>query len=310
MDFTQMLTAAEADAPIVIDGGLGTALEERGVDLDHALWSADLLRRRPEAIAEVHAAFAAAGARILTTASYQATPVGFARAAVPVAEGRDLIAAGVEVARTAAEAVAGSTGAARALVAGSVGPFGAALGGGEEYTGDYRLTAAEYADFHHGRIAALAAAGVDLLAIETQPRLDEIRILVQLAEEVGLPAWLSVTLGDAGGLPDGSGLADLAEEASASAAVAAVGVNCVPPSAVAPALRTLSAHTDLPLIAYPNSGERYAAESMQWLPKTAESGSDSWPVDEWTRLGARLIGGCCRTTPADISVLSRASSPG
>ena len=306
MTFTQMLTAT---GPIVIDGGLGTAAEDRGIDLDHDLWSAELIRRSPEALAEVHADFAAAGARILTTASYQASPLGFAGAAVSLEDGRRLIADSVSIARSAAEAVAAATGAPRALIAGSIGPYGAGLGDGAEYTGDYRLTAGEYAEFHRLRIDALAAAGADLLAIETQPRLDEIRTVIGLAEKIGLPAWLSVTLRTGTTLPDGSALADLAEAANASAAVQAVGVNCVPPSLVTPALEALSAHTDLPLIAYPNSGEFYDADAMTWRDDGAEAGVGSWPLPTWTRLGARIIGGCCRVSAADIGHLSRASCP-
>ncbi|HHX47265.1 MAG TPA: homocysteine S-methyltransferase, partial [Brevibacterium sp.] len=90
MTFTQMLTLAEAAAPIVIDGGLGSAAEDRGIDLDHALWSAELIRRDPDTLLEVHTAFVAAGARILTTASYQATPRGFADVGISHDEGHKI----------------------------------------------------------------------------------------------------------------------------------------------------------------------------------------------------------------------------
>lgn len=314
--FTQMLT--EEAAPIVLDGGFGTALESRGIDLSHELWSADLIRNDAQTITEVHAEFIAAGARIVSTASYQATPLGFAAAGISAEEGRGLITRSVEIARSAAEAAAGHE---SVLVAGSVGPYGAALGDGAEYTGNYRLTPEEYAAFHRPRIAALAEAGADLLAIETQPRLDEILALVDLADESGLPAWVSVTLQEgtdttlsaaltpadpasAVTLPDGSSLAELAEVVAASASVAAVGVNCMPPSLVTPALSELAAHTDLPLIVYPNSGETYDATAMRWRDDGAESGVVSWPVTEWIRLGARIIGGCCRVRPNDIAVLA------
>lgn len=305
MAFTQMLTAARTGSPLVIDGGLGTAVESRGVDLGHELWSAALLRDDPDTLAEVHAAFIAADARIITTASYQATPLGFARASIPAEEGRRLIARSVEIAAEAAK-----TAEHPVLVAGSVGPYGAALGDGSEYTGDYRLTADEFAAFHRPRIEALVSAGADLLAIETQPRLDEIRALTRLADEYGVPAWVSVTLTDPGDrssatprLSDGTPLAHLAEAASTSASIEAIGVNCVRPALVAPALNELAAYTDLPLIAYPNSGETYEPEAMSWQD-TDEAGTGSWPVGEWTAAGARLIGGCCRTMPADIAALS------
>src|SRR5699024_5502355 len=105
---------------------------------------------------------------------------------------------------------------------------------------------------HRLRVDALAAAGADLLAIETQPRLDEIRTVIGLAEKIGLPAWLSVTLRTGTTLPDGSALADLAEAANASAAVQAGGVNCAPPSRLSPMLEDLCAYTYRPLTACPN----------------------------------------------------------
>src|SRR5699024_5292140 len=120
MTFTQMLTAAEATGPILIDRGLGTAAEDRGIELDHDRWCGELGRRRPEALAEARADSAAAGARILTTASYQASPLGFAGAAISLEDGRRLIADSVNIPRSAAEAVAGPTGGPRALSAGSV----------------------------------------------------------------------------------------------------------------------------------------------------------------------------------------------
>ncbi len=316
--FTQMLASAEAAHPLVLDGGLGTALESSGIDLSHDLWSADLIRQDPETLAEVHAEFITAGAQIISTASYQATPIGFAAAGISAEEGRELITRSVEIARSAAAATAPPSGTSPepvegpALVAGSVGPYGAALGGGEEYTGDYRLTSEEYTAFHRARITALAEAGADLLAVETQPRLDEIRAILLLAEEVELPVWVSVTLREGTDttvtLPDGSSLAELAEAAAASAAAQAVGVNCVPPALVTPALTELAAHTSLPLIAYPNSGETYDATAMDWRNDSTESGIGSWPLETWTRLGARLIGGCCRVRPADVAALcSRAA---
>lgn len=331
MTFTQMLASAEADVPIILDGGLGTALESRGIDLSHELWSAELIRHDAQTLTDVHAEFIAAGARVVTTASYQATPLGFAAAGISAEEGRAIISRSVEIARSAAEAAATSSGTGPdlvagpdlagngpVLVAGSIGPYGAALGNGTEYTGTYRLTSEEYTAFHRPRITALAEAGADLLAIETQPRLDEIHAAVALADEFGLPAWVSATLQEgtdtaaltsadpasAVTLPDGSSLAELAEVAGASAAVQAVGVNCVPPSLVTPALTELAANTDLPLVAYPNSGETYDATVMEWRDDGMESGVGSWPVAEWIRLGARIIGGCCRVRPDDIAVLS------
>lgn len=311
--FIQMLQAAvRSGQPIIIDGGLGTALESRGIDLRHELWSAGLLRDAPDTLAEVHADFIRAGARIVTTASYQATPLGFERASIPAEEGRRLITASVEI---AAGAAAGVESAGTALVAGSVGPYGAALGDGAEYTGDYHLSDEAFAAFHRPRIEALVSAGADLLAIETQPSVAEIKVLAHLAQEYEIPAWLSVTLSDGQHLADGSNLADVAKAASTSAMIHAIGVNCVRPSLVTPALNALREHTDVPLIAYPNSGERYDATAMEWRAGPDFETSPG-TIAAWTKAGAAVIGGCCRTTPDDIAglatsakELSRTSSP-
>ena len=302
--FIQMLaSAAHTGEPIIIDGGLGTALESRGIDLRHELWSAALLRDDPDTLAQVHSEFIDAGARIVTTASYQATPLGFERAGITAEEGRGLIERSVEIAADAAQAAQTDV-----LVAGSVGPYGAALGDGAEYTGDYHLSDEEFATFHRPRIEALVSAGADLLAIETQPSLPEIRVLVGLAEEFEIPAWLSVTLSDGSHMADGTDLATLAETLAGSTMIAALGVNCVRPSLVSTALNTLAGVTNLPLLAYPNSGETYDPIAMRWQEGPHFDASQETVVS-WLNSGARVLGGCCRTTPADIAALSRASSP-
>src|SRR3954464_6478219 len=93
------LSEALATTPVVLDGGLSTELELRGHDVGSALWSARLLRDDPAAIVAAHAAFAAAGAQVATTASYQATVEGFGTAGVGSSEGRRLIASSVALAR-------------------------------------------------------------------------------------------------------------------------------------------------------------------------------------------------------------------
>jgi homocysteine S-methyltransferase len=123
-----VLADALAAGPVVLDGGLSTELESRGHDVSSALWSARLLRDDPAAVVAAHAAFAAAGAQVATTASYQATIEGLGAAGVDGAEARQLIASSVALARE---------GQGEGWVAGSVGPYGAMLADGSEYTGDY-----------------------------------------------------------------------------------------------------------------------------------------------------------------------------
>lgn len=280
--------------PVVLDGGLATTLEADGHDLSSALWSARVLVDDPDAVRVVHERFLDAGAQVLTTASYQVSTSGFAAAGLTPANARAAIERGVGLARTAIARWRQRTGArAERWVAGSVGPLGAALADGSEYTGGYARTPAQLRDFHGPRIDALVAAGADVLAIETQPRLDEARIALDLAATAGIGAWVSFTTRDGSALPDGTPLAEAAASVAGQGAIA-VGVNCCPPPAVKRALSALDAVPAT--VVYPNLGARWDADRRTWVERDEVA-----PLLDL--LEADVIGGCCGTSPHDIAVL-------
>ncbi|WP_100501196.1 homocysteine S-methyltransferase [Geodermatophilus chilensis] len=291
------LATALAAGPVVLDGGLATELETQGHDLSSALWSARLLLDAPEAVVAAHAAFAAAGAQVATTASYQASPEGLTRAGVDAAGARRLVGRSVELARR---------GAPDAWVAGSVGPYGAALADGSEYTGGYAdLLGVEWLRrWHRPRMQWLADAGADVLACETVPAAAEAEALLEEADMLGVPVWLSLTtvVDDDGVVRTRRG--EPAEEVFAMArdldAVVAVGVNCTEPAAVGPSLAA-AASAGKPLVAYPNSGEGWDAVARRWTGTTGLS-----PVEAltWVDAGARLVGGCCRVGPTEVAQLT------
>lgn len=296
------------------DGALATELEARGCNLDDPLWSAKVLLEQPGLIKAVHRDYFAAGARIATTASYQATPQGFARRGMDEREALELVALSVRLAGEARrEHLAAHPEVGPLLVAGSVGPYGAYLADGSEYRGDYVLTPAEFRDFHRPRIAALVDAGADFLACETLPSFAEAKALLALSQEFGVDSWFSFSLRDGGHISDGTPLKSVAELLDGEATVAAVGVNCVPLELVTPALAALGTATNKPLVAYPNSGERYDPGTKTWsqvaTPGSGNSGAHPAALAEaapaWRELGARVIGGCCRTTPGDIAAVGR-----
>lgn len=292
------------DRTIVLDGALATELERRGCDLADSLWSAKVLVEQPELIEAVHRDYFDVGARCAITASYQATPAAYAARGIDEPEALEHIARSVRLAAAALEsAQAVDPDGPRRFVAGSVGPYGAFLADGSEYRGDYELTRAEFLGFHRPRASALVAAGAELLAFETIPKLGEALALAELADELEVPAWYSFTLRDGGHLSDGTPLAEVARAFDGRAGIVAIGVNCVPMELVAPALEVLAAQTDLDLVAYPNSGEVYDARSKRWGPGDGTPATLAGWAPRWRELGARLIGGCCRTTPADIAGL-------
>jgi homocysteine S-methyltransferase len=299
------LAAEEAVRPgvTVLDGGLATELERQGHDLSDRLWSARLLLTDPVAIEAAHLAYFRAGARVATTASYQASVEGFEAAGLDRAAALRLIALSVDLARSARDRYrqeAGDDGPL--LIAGSVGPYGAMLADGSEYRGEYDPGSAALTAFHRPRIHALADAGADLLAFETIPTVREAEVLVGLLDEVGIPAWLSYSCRDARSTSAGEPIEEAVAVASHPRLVA-VGVNCTAPRHLPALLAAARTATHLSLIAYPNGGERWDATTRRWLADVGGA-YDPATVASWADLGATWLGGCCGTGPAEIAQLA------
>jgi homocysteine S-methyltransferase len=192
----------------------------------------------------------------------------------------------------------------RPLVAASIGPYGAFLADGSEYRGHYGLSESELKAFHRPRLEVLAEAGADLLAFETIPCLEEALVLAELLTEFpSLSAWMSFSCQDGSRNCEGQLVAECAAALQPFTQIAALGVNCTRPGYIASLLRLMGARTDKPLLAYPNSGEHYDAVAKIWLGSAEGYAAQS---HAWYEAGARLIGGCCRTTPEDIAQLRAA----
>lgn len=293
---------------LVIDGALATELEHRGYDLQDQLWSAKILLEQPEAIQQVHYDYFKAGADCAITASYQATIEGFAKRGLTEQQAIALIQKSVRLAVEArdqfwAEA-SNRVGRSRPFVAASVGPYGAFLADGSEYRGNYGLSKEELMEFHRPRMQALIEAGADLLACETIPCLIEAQALVQLLEEFhSIDAWISFSCRDEAHVSEGQRLEDCVRSVEASRFVVAVGINCTSPKFIPSLIREAKKATNKPVLVYPNSGEAYDATKHGWdgHPVYESFGEEA---KQWYQAGARMIGGCCRTTPEDIKEIA------
>ncbi len=292
------------DGTLILDGGLATELEARGCDLSDALWSARLLADDPDLIGDVHRAYLEAGADCIITASYQATVAGFVGYGLNETEAEALLRRSVTLAVAARDAFwaeqAPQASRPRPLVAASVGPYAAYKADGSEYTGDYDLNSAELVQFHQHRFGLLADSEADLLACETIPAFDEAVALAELlTAHPGRTAWFSFTCPDEHHISDGTPLAECAAYLAQFEQVAAIGVNCSAPRLMPDLIGVLREASDKPVVVYPNSGETYDVAQKQWLGESvpAEFGTFS---REWRKLGAAVIGGCCRTSPAHI----------
>jgi homocysteine S-methyltransferase len=288
-------TLAEAlrAGPVVLDGGLATELESQGHNLDSALWSARLLHDDPDAIVEAHLAYFAAGAQVATTASYQASIDGFKQAGISQAEAAQLIRRSV---RLAEQARASFDDGNERWIAGSIGPYGAALADGSEYRGDYDRTVEELRTWHRPRIELLAEAGVDILALETIPCLAEVEALLSEIDGNGQQCWLSITCA-AHRTRAGESAAEAFALASDVEEIVAVGVNCIDPTDAYALVRIASESSGKPVVVYPNSGERWDASTRAWIGPATFQTRD---VASWISGGARLVGGCCRVGPTEI----------
>jgi homocysteine S-methyltransferase len=282
----------------VLDGGLSTALEGAGADLSGALWTARLLGEEPGRICDAHRAFYLAGARVATTASYQSSLEGLEAAGYDAATARGLVTLSVTLARDVRDSLADDH--PGLLVAASVGPYGAYLADGSEYRGRYGVPASRLRDFHAPRLELLAAAGPDLLAVETIPDVDEATVLVDLLDDLGVPAWFGYTVRGAttaAGQPQADADAVLAGRAS----LVAAGVNCSDQSDVLGAVRASVAATGLPAVAYPNRGGTWDAAAKRW---SYGDRIDPGLVHGWLDAGVRYVGGCCGNGPAEIAELA------
>lgn len=297
----------ERHGAIVLDGALATELERRGFDLRDPLWSARVLLERPDAIRDVHRAYFEAGADVATTASYQATFQGFAKRGLSAERARELLLLSVRLAREArddSERAGARAGRPRALIAASVGSYGAYLADGSEFRGDYSLGVDELAEFHRERIAVLASSEADLLAFETIPCLAEARALARvLREHPNASAWIAFSCRDGLQTSRGEPIVECAAELDRCEQIAAIGVNCTAPGHLPSLLAELARATRKPRIVYPNSGERFDAAARSWREPSEPLDFGSAAVS-WHAAGARLIGGCCRTTPDDIRAVS------
>ena len=282
--------------PLLADGAMGTVLNSRGVLISRCFDELNLTD--PSLILAVHEEYLQAGAEILETNTFGANRFRLGKYGLggKVAE---INAAGVRIARQAVERLAARQ-AGEAWVSGTVGPLGVRL----EPLGKTGLDEARLAFIE--QIRALAAAGADMLAIETMPALNEVREALLAAHEAapGLPVLAMVTVDDESNCLDGSSAAHAAALITEWGADA-VGVNCsTGPASVLTAIEKMRSATTLPLAAMPNAGMPRAIGgrniyliSPEYMASFARRAIIS---------GAQIVGGCCGTTPHHIRVMRTA----
>jgi homocysteine S-methyltransferase len=279
-----LLEAIQAGV-LVLDGAMGTQLYERGVLYNSCF--EDLNVSRPQLVAKVHEDYLRAGAQVIETNTFGANALRLEKHGL-TARVRELNAAGVRVAREAA--------AGKAYVVGAIGPSGYFLGEGGGAHADRAKVRAVLLE----QARALLDEGVDALIVETMRQTPELRAAVEAAVEAAqgrVPVIASASLDEAGRMAEGTTaeeVARLVREWGASV----VGVNCAdgPMSVLAAAERMIP--VGLPVLAAPNAGlPRRVDERMVYVSTPEYFGVYA---QRMFRVGVRLMGGCCGTTPEHI----------
>lgn len=301
-DLTKILTTSQL---LITDGAAGTHLEAMGCDLNDELWTAKILKDRPQLIKQLHRDYFQAGADFGGSVSYQATIEGYMNKGLSRAESVDLIKASASLLLEARQEWWESEGKTQnrryPLAAASIGPYGAFLADGSEYRGDYQLSNQALRQFHQERIEILWEQGVDLIAAETIPRLDEALVIAEIVQQLGAKCWITFSAMNESQICNGQEISECIRALEPFDCVVAVGVNCTAPQYIGGLVERVNKVTDKPIVVYGNLGNSYDPDSKTWCEHD-KPGAMSYLdyAKHWKNLGAKIIGGCCGTTPKEI----------
>jgi S-methylmethionine-dependent homocysteine/selenocysteine methylase len=269
---------------------MGTELQRRGADTRLPLWSARALVDAPDLVSAIHREEVNAGADVLTANTFRTHRRTLAKGGL-AERSRVLTAFAVALARDAA-----AEGGREVFVAGSLSPLEDCYRPG--LVPDDEVLARE----HSEQADSLAAAGVDLILLETHNTVRELAAAARAAKATRLPFVASAVTDGAGRLLSGEPIED-AVRALEPLEPDALSINCVPAARLRSDLAVLAAAAPgVPLAAYGNLG--LPTDDLGWS-FTEELSPESYSEHArgWLAVGARLVGGCCGTTPSHTAAL-------
>jgi homocysteine S-methyltransferase len=270
----------------VFDGAMGTMLYARGVFLN--VCYDELSLKQPALVRDIHREYIRAGAEVLETNTFGANPVKLAQYG---------LADETERINEAAAGVAVEAAGGRAAVVGAIGPLGIRI----EPFGETSVAEAEAA---FGRqVKGLLAGGVSGFMLETFSDIEELRSAFRAVRaQSDLPVIASMTVGTDGKTHYGTEPATFGPQLQAMGADV-VGVNCsVGPHGVLEAIEQLARVTSVPLCAQPNAGLPREVEDRKIYMASPEYMANY--ARRMVESGARLVGGCCGTTPEHIKAIA------
>lgn len=280
---------------LLLDGGTGTELDRRGLDVSLPIWSARALLDAPEAVEQIHVDYLEAGSGAIVTNTFRTHRRSLAKAGHGD-KARELTALAVDIAKSARDRVKPD-----ALILGSVAPLE------DCYRPDLAPSMDDCRAEHAEMITHLLDAGVDYVLLETANTRHESSAAAAMANRLAADRWMISFCAKAEG-PPGVLLAGtpLVDVLTVTEGACAVGINCMVATAIAPQVKLLRTVVpdDVPIAAYGNIG--HAQATGEWVNSDATD-PDRFAdyAEEWIAAGATIIGGCCGTTPETIRAIAK-----
>lgn len=276
----------------ILDGAVGTLLEQMGYPSHPILWTAEAARTHPAMLEAIHLAYLEAGVDVITAHTFRTTAYAYRMAGRTEQEAYQALEAAVSLAKGCISRFGKWT-----ALAGSVAPVE------DCYRPDLVPGPEELRHSHRLQIGWLKSAGVDLILAETINTVIEAEIIIECSKELDIPVWISLLPG-----PDSS----LHDKVSLSGAInrlwdlgaSRVMLNCRP-AAEMNDWASVFAHSTHPWGIYANGPGRPDPE-CGWT-REDDNGIDEFikSAQTWVSMGASVVGGCCGSTPQMIRILRK-----
>ena len=275
----------------LLDGSLSYPLENKGINLNTRLWTAQLLIDDPHILSEIHSNYVNCRVDYISTSSYQLSHDSLSQLEYSKKEIYKIFKRSVDLAKKAVDKK-------EIEIVGSFGPFGTLLADGSEYTGNYKYDDFTIKNYHKKNFEIINHQKLDIILYETIPSLKEIIIISDVIKYSHKKFWISMTCNKNLKLRDNSSLKEACKILSELQNISVIGVNCIDPLITSDIIKKLKDYSSKKILIYPNSGEKYNSYTKKW---DGESSINNKLIQDWISLSPDIIGGCCRVGYDKIS---------
>ena len=279
---------------IIMDGGMGSEILNRGISTTLPLWSAEVLLQHPEIVQHIHEDYIGAGAEIIITDTFRTTRRAFAK--------KEMVERATAMTRLACEkahqAVTNTKPAHEVYIVGSVAPLE------ECYSPQLTPSPEELTREHNELISDLKDGGVDFILFETMITLRETVSGIHAAQRYNVPFAVSFCCNDQSELLSGEALRDVIPQIEPYQPLF-ISINCISVANANKLVKQLRTMTDLPIGVYAQGdGDTDDEQGWQFGEEQDKEAAYLLAAKQWREDGAQVIGGCCGTTPSYIQQLA------